>query len=168
MAMPEAFTHQDELLTVNTSAHPFLQNFAGHEGISVFPLFLDPGNGTWIMRARFKPGITLPLHFHTGIVHIYTMSGCWHYTEYPNQRQTAGCYLYEPGGSVHQFKTPADNTEDTDFLFIVTGANINFLPDGTYAGLMDAGQLKVWVDKAIVQQDNPLKYIAASIPTYSR
>ncbi|MNO88000.1 hypothetical protein D3C76_794340 [compost metagenome] len=96
------------------------------------------------------------------------MSGCWYYTEYPDQKQTAGCYLFEPGGSIHQFNTPADNTEDTDFIFMVTGANVNFLPDGEYAGMLDGGTLKAWVDVAIKEQNNPLKYIHPSVPTFTR
>ncbi|MCY1275449.1 hypothetical protein D9M68_243970 [compost metagenome] len=168
MALPGTFTHQDSLLSINTNEHPFLESLGGHPGINVFPLFIDPYNGLWIMRARFKPGLTLPLHFHTGSVHLYTMSGCWYYTEYPDQKQTAGCYLFEPGGSIHQFNTPADNTEDTDFIFMVTGANVNFLPDGEYAGMLDGGTLKAWVDVAIKEQNNPLKYIHASVPTFTR
>src|SRR5690606_30242161 len=138
IALPSTFTHQDTLLSVNTNEHPFLKSLAGHPGIDVFPLFIDPYNGVWMMRARFKPGVTLPLHFHTGSVHLYTMSGCWYYTE------------------------------DTDFIFMVTGANVNFLPEGDYAGMLDAGALKGWVDLAIKEQDNPLKYIQTSIPTFTR
>lgn len=168
MALPEANTHQDKLLSVNTNEHPFVKSLAGHPGIDVFPLFIDPYNGVWLMRARFKPGLTLPLHFHTGAVHLYTISGCWYYTEFPDQKQTAGCYLFEPGGSIHQFNTPADNTEDTDFIFMVYGANVNFLPDGSYVGMTDACALKSWVDAAIKEQKNGLTYISAQAPAFSR
>ena len=99
MGAPETITHQDSLLTVDTNAGKFLKGLL-HPGISVYPLFLDPCNGVWVLRVKFAPGVTLPMHFHTGTVHAYTMSGCWYYTEYPDQRQTAGMYLYEPGGSV--------------------------------------------------------------------
>ncbi|HTR57371.1 MAG TPA: 2,4'-dihydroxyacetophenone dioxygenase, partial [Casimicrobiaceae bacterium] len=103
-------------------------------------------------------------------VHAYTMSGCWYYTEYPEQRQTAGSYLFEPGGSVHQFNTPLDNTEDTDALFVMTGANINFASEGgAYLGLMDAGWVKSWVDQAIKgQRADKMNYISAGIPTLAR
>ena len=51
------------------------------------------------------------------------MSGCWYYTEYPDQKQTAGSYLFEPGGSVHQFNTPADKNFDyQDVTLLVTNA----------------------------------------------
>jgi 2,4'-dihydroxyacetophenone dioxygenase len=169
MNAPETITHQDTLLCVDTNAGKFLKGLL-HPGISVYPLFLDPCNGVWVLRVKFAPGITLPLHFHTGTVHAYTMSGSWYYTEYPEQKQTAGSYLYEPGGSVHQFNTPADNTGDTDVFFVVTGANINFASEGgAYMGTMDAGWIKASIDQMIRDQGaDKMNYISAGIPTYTR
>ncbi len=66
------------------------------------------------------------------------LSGKWAYREYPDQPQTAGSYLYEPGSSIHQFYAPEDNTEDTVVLFIVYGANINFTPEGQFHSVLDA------------------------------
>jgi len=169
MNAPETITHQDTLLCVDTNVGEFLQGLL-HPGISAYPLFLDPYNGVWVLRIKFAPGVTLPLHFHTGTVHAYTMSGCWYYTEYPNQRQTAGMYLYEPGGSVHQFNTPADNTGDTDVFFVVTGANINFASaGGEYMGTMDAGWIKASIDQMMKDQGaHGMNYISAKIPTFTR
>ena len=168
MNAPEIITHQDELLTIDTNAGKFLEGLL-HPGIKVYPLFLDPYNGTWVLRAKFAPGVTLPMHFHTGTVHLYTMSGCWYYTEYPEQKQKAGSYLYEPGGSVHEFNTPADNTEDTDTFMIVTGSNVNFGSNKEYLGIMDAGLIKAWVDAAIKDQDaKHMTYIKAGVHTYAR
>lgn len=169
MAIPETLTHQDKLLTVDTNVGKFLQGLL-HPGIGVYPLFLDPCNGVWVLRVKFAAGVTLPLHFHTGTVHAYTMSGCWYYTEHPQQKQTAGMYLYEPGGSVHQFNTPADNTVDTDVFFVVTGANLNFATEGgDYMGTMDAGWIKTMVDTMIKQQHaTGMNYITAGVPTYTR
>lgn len=167
MALPEIVTHQDKLLTIDTNENPFLKGLV-HPGTRVHPLMLDPQNGLWVLRVIFPPGVTLPMHFHTGTVHMYTMSGCWYYTKYPEQKQTAGCYLYEPGGSVHQLKTPASNTEDTDTFMVVTGSNINFLDDGSFLNIMDAGMIKAWVDQAIKDQGvSNMKYITATCPTYS-
>lgn len=166
MALPEAFTHQDELLTVDTNIGKFLEGLL-HPGIKAYPLFLDPYRGVWVLRVKFAPGVTLPLHFHTGSVHLYTMSGCWYYTEYPDQPQTAGCYLYEPGGSVHQFNTPADNTEDTDTFMMVEGANVNFGEDKEYMGMMDASMIKMWVDQGIKDQAaDKMNYITPGEPAY--
>ena len=51
--------------------------------------------------------------------------------------QTEGSYLYEPGGSVHTFFTPEDNTEDTVVLIWMEGANVNFNEDGTFHSVLD-------------------------------
>jgi 2,4'-dihydroxyacetophenone dioxygenase len=168
MSLPEVVTRQDKLLTVDTNASKFLEGLL-HPGIKAHPLFLDPHNGVWVLRVKFAPGVTLPLHFHTGTVHIYTMSGAWYYTEYPDQVQKAGDYLYEPGGSIHQFNTPASNTEDTDTFMVVTGSNVNFDANGTFLGLMDAGMIKAWVDQGIKDQGcDKMTYIAAPVPKYAR
>ena len=168
MSLPEAFTHQDKLLTVDSNISKFLEGLL-HPGIKAHPLFLDPYSGVWVLRVKFAPGVTLPLHFHTGAVHLYTMSGCWYYSEYPDQKQTAGCYIFEPGGSIHEFNTPASNTEDTDTFMVVFGANVNFLKDGTYLNMMDASLIKAWADQGIKDQGlDKMNYISARVPQYTR
>lgn len=168
MSMPVVINHQDRLLSVDTKVGKFLEGLL-HPGIKVYPLFLDPFNGVWVLRVKFAPGVTVPLHFHTGTVHAYTMSGCWYYSEHAESKQTAGCYLFEPGGSVHTFNTPADNIEDTDAFMVVTGSNINFDgPSGTYLGVMDAGFIKAWCDQAIKDQKaTGVDYISAAPATFA-
>jgi quercetin dioxygenase-like cupin family protein len=158
MTLPDPINHQDFLLTLDTSKLPWVKDAL--PGVDIHPLFLDPENGLWVIYASFKPGITLPMHFHTGTVHFYTTSGCWYYLEYPDEKQTAGCYLYEPGGSVHTFHTPEDNEGPTEGIMMVQGANVNFDADGNYMGMMDAG----WIEEAVVaaakaQGLSPLRYI---------
>ena len=65
--------------------------------------------------------MVLPIHYHTGTAEVWTFSGRRKYAEYPDQPQTAGSYLYEPGGSVHTFYCPEDNTEDTVALLWMSG-----------------------------------------------
>lgn len=144
MALPIAITHQEKLLTVNTNTETWIKNVLV-PGVDACPVFIDVQNGIWGLRVKFAPGVILPKHFHTGAVHLYTLSGTWSYAEYPDQPQTAGCYLYEPGGSVHQFMTPITNTEPTDTFMLVFGANINFDQDGNFINIMDAG----WIEKMI-------------------
>ena len=167
MSIPDTVTTQDELLTIDTNANPFLEGLLD-PGIKLHPLLLDPCNGLWVLRVKFAPGLTLPLHFHTGCVHLYTLSGCWYYLEHSTQKQVAGSYLYEPGGPVHQFHTPADNDGDTDTFMVVSGANINFdSDDGRYLNLMDAGMIKAWVDNAIVTQGREeMRYVEVPGPRY--
>ncbi len=143
MGLPEVIHEQDFLLTLNTNEQPVVKDAL--PGVDVWPLFLDSERGIWVIRARFAPGTTLPKHFHTGTVHFYTLSGMWHYLEYPEQKQTAGSYLYEPGGSIHTFHCPEDS-EGADGFMVVEGANINFDAEGNFVNIMDAG----WIEEAVV------------------
>jgi quercetin dioxygenase-like cupin family protein len=150
-ALPLVALPQRELLTVNEKNIPMVRN-AVAPGVHVQPLRLDIENGEWVVRATFAPGATIPLHYHTGVAEVFTLSGRWHYREYPHQPQTAGSYLYEPGSSVHTFITPADNTEDTVILVRVIGANINFTEDGQFHSILDAALLRHLTDTLSAEQ----------------
>ena len=128
---------QTELLTIDTNQTPLIKYALG-PGVHYQPLMLDMENGIWVVLATFAPGARIPLHYHTGSVHAWTISGSWNYVEYPDQPQTAGSYLYEPGASVHTLNCPEDNTEDTVVFFVVNGSNINFTDDGAYHSILDA------------------------------
>lgn len=167
MAMPFPITHQDQLLTIDTSREVWVKDVLA-PGLDVCPLFLDAQNGIWGLRVRFAPGTVLPKHFHTGTVHMFTLSGSWHYAEYPGQPQTAGCYLYEPGGSVHQFMTPASNTEPTDAFMLVFGANVNFDAEGNFINVTDAGLIELALNKVAAEQGlSPLNYIRSLGSAYA-
>jgi quercetin dioxygenase-like cupin family protein len=159
VALPSVIDRQDKLLTLNTNDLPILRDSVA-PGVDVQPLFLDPQNGVWVLRTIFAPGVTLPNHFHTGSVHGFTLSGKWYYTQYPDQPQTAGSYLYEPAGSIHQFRTPADNTEPTVALFVVSGANLNFDDNNNFHSVMDAGMIVKMVETlAKAQGHGKARYI---------
>jgi hypothetical protein len=88
------------------------------------------------------------------------MSGRWHYVEYPDQPQTAGCYLYEPGGSIHTFMVPEDNTEPTDTFMVVHGANVNFDQNGNFVNIMDATDIMQMIDRLVKARGlEPARYI---------
>ncbi|WP_448211308.1 2,4'-dihydroxyacetophenone dioxygenase family protein [Colwellia sp. MEBiC06753] len=163
MQLPTAINHQDALLTLTTSEDTFVRDaLPGIPGVHVSPLFLDPENGIWVLRVQFEPGVVLPKHFHTGVVHLYTMSGSWNYVEYPDQPQTAGCYLYEPGGSIHQLETPVTNEGVTDTVMMVQGANINFDQDDNFLNIMDAGWIEAMIHVAAERDNKKVKYIKPS------
>jgi 2,4'-dihydroxyacetophenone dioxygenase len=167
MTIPVAVNHQDKLLTIKTSDVPILRDTLG-PGIDVQPLFIDEEQGVWVIKAFFAPGITLPRHFHTGQVFAYTLKGQWNYVEYPDQPQTAGSFLYEPGSSTHQFQTPATNKETTEAFFVVFGANVNFDEKGNFAGLLDAATiLQIAAALGAAQGHGKVPFItrAASRPT---
>lgn len=138
--LPLVALPQGELLSVNLAETPLLKDALG-PGISFHPLRLDTERGEYVILARMAPGVGLQIHYHTGPAQVFTMQGRWLYREYPDQPQTAGSYLYEPGGSVHTFYTPEDNTEDTVALIWVDGANVNFNEDGSFHSILDAVSL---------------------------
>jgi len=65
--------------------------------------------------------------------------------EYPDQVQTAGSYLYEPGGSIHTFHCPKDSGGADGFM-VISGANINFDQEGNFMNIMDAG----WIEQVLI------------------
>lgn len=132
---------QDHLLTINRHKGGEVKNAL--PGVHVTPCFLDTENGVWVIYARFDAGTILPRHFHTGSVHFYTTSGSWAYVEHPDDVQTAGSYLYEPGGSTHTFQSK----EGAEGFMVVYGANINFNEDGSFMNIMDAG----WIEQLLIQ-----------------
>ena len=123
--------------------------------------------GCWVVLATFRPGAQLNIHYHTGIAEVYTLAGCWHYAEYPDQLQTAGSYLFEPSGSVHTFITPDTNTEDTVLFLRVEGANINFTEDGEFHSILDAVTIQHLVTQlAEARGLGSIKYIGGRAPGF--
>jgi 2,4'-dihydroxyacetophenone dioxygenase len=139
--LPFVALPRGELLTVNEHKIPRIENALG-PGVHFKPLRLDLEAGCWVVLAFFSPGAVVPLHYHTGIAEVYTLAGSWHYLEHPDQLQTAGSYLYEPGGSVHTFVCPKTNIGETVLFVRVEGANVNFTEDGQFHSILDATLIK--------------------------
>lgn len=140
MTVAAKINHQDRLLTLHSGEEGFVMNAL--PGVHVKPCFLDTENGVWVLYARFDPGTLLPRHFHTGVVHFLTTKGSWNYVEYPDDVQTAGSYLYEPGGSIHTFQSK----EGAEGFMYVEGANVNLNADDTLMFIMDAG----WIEQTLL------------------
>jgi 2,4'-dihydroxyacetophenone dioxygenase len=98
-------------------------------GVELKVLRIDRTHGTWVIRNRFKPGVQLQRHKHTGTVDGYTLTGRWHYLEY-DFVSLPGSYIHEPANSTHTLTVPEDNTELTDVLFVIEGSLLNLTPDG--------------------------------------
>ena len=145
--LPLVAQPQDDLLTVNVNDIPLLTD-AIAPGIHIKPLRLDPDHGQAVLMATMAPGCELPIHYHTGTAEVYTFSGRWEYREYSDQPQVAGSYLYEPGGSVHTFFCPEDNTEDTVVIAWLEGAQVSFNDDGTFHSVTDAVLVQHLTDTA--------------------
>ena len=112
--------------------------------------------------------MVLPTHYHTGTVHFFTTRGCWNYVEYPDQPQTAGSYLFEPGGSIHTFSTPESNTGQTEGLMVIEGANVNFDADGNFVNVMDASWIMQLIDSLVKERGlEPATYITSGAADYT-
>lgn len=110
----------------------------GEDGTRLQVLQVNLDLGLWVLRVRWRPGCRVATHYHTGQVFAVTHSGCWYYAEYPETRNTAGSYLYEPAHAMHTLVVPEDNTEDTEVWFAIYGANIDVDADGKVIGVLDA------------------------------
>ncbi len=159
MVFPATIHDQDRLLCLHTADIEPIDIGDVIPGLKVWPLFLDSENGLWVLRVQFQPGIRLPMHFHTGTVHFYQLSGVWNYVEYPNDVLKSGSYLYEPGGSVHTFMVPDDATEPADGFMLVNGANVNFTEEGEFMNVMDAGWIETVINECAKAQGKTARYI---------
>lgn len=108
------------------------------KGVEAQVLQIDLHQGLWIVRNRFAPGTTIQRHYHTGPVFAVTHQGSWFYTEYPDEVNSAGSYLFEPAGSVHTLTIPADQDEPTIVWFAIWGPNVHMNDDGTVDYIYDA------------------------------
>ena len=105
-------------------------------GTELKVLQVQESTGLWVVRNRFEPGVVVQTHRHTGSVFGYTISGAWTYAE-SDFMNVAGSYLFEPAGSVHTLTVPESNTEPTDVLFVIYGANLNVDADGNVESVTD-------------------------------
>jgi quercetin dioxygenase-like cupin family protein len=152
--LPLVALPQKRLLTIHESDIPLIKDTVG-PGIHVQLLRLDFEHNEWVVLVTFAPGASLPLHYHTGPAEVYTLKGRWLYGEYPDQSQTAGSYLYEPGGSVHTLYVPEGNTDDTVLFVRISGANINFDDNGQFHSILDTLTLRVIADALPTAQNLP-------------
>ncbi len=107
------------------------------DGSSMQVLHIDLDRDLWVVRTRFQPGYQVMTHRHTGDVYAFTLSGSWHYLEYPEVNRT-GSYLFEPAGSTHTLNVPAENSEVTDVFFAIFGKNENLDAEGNVVSVWDA------------------------------
>lgn len=77
-----------------TEELPFVD--AGN-GTRLQPMQVDLAVGLWTLRTTFEAGTTIRTHRHTGAVHAFTITGRWHYLEYPDDVNLSGSHLFEPG-----------------------------------------------------------------------
>lgn len=108
------------------------------DGSTLQLLHVDLNQNLWIVRNRFKPGLVIDTHYHTGPVFAVTQSGEWFYKEYPDKVNKAGSYLFEPAHSVHTLTVAADAKEEALVWFAIYGSNVNIDDDNNVTSIIDA------------------------------
>tara|TARA_R110002073_G_scaffold4917_10_gene31070 strand:- start:2697 stop:3359 length:663 start_codon:yes stop_codon:yes gene_type:complete len=129
MVPPHGLT---EAIHIGETDLPFVD--AG-DGTLLQLLQVDLNQGLWVLRTRFPAGHRVSKHYHTGPVFAVTFSGSWCYEEYPEYKNTAGSYLYEPAHSLH---TLVVGDKGADIWFSIYGANVNVDTANNVTGVTDA------------------------------
>ena len=88
---------------------------------------IDPVHGEILVSMRFPAGITLPTHYHTGIVIGHTMKGAWRYIEH-DWVSEAGDTVYETAASAHTPDSCGD--EEAEVFFVIVGELLFLDGDG--------------------------------------
>lgn len=110
-------------------------------GVEVQVLHVDLKQGLWIVRNRFQPGAKIAKHYHTGPVLAVTLRGEWYYEEYPEERNSAGSYLFEPAASVHTLTIPKDQKGPTEVWFAIYGCNVDMNEKDEVLQIIDANTM---------------------------
>jgi 2,4'-dihydroxyacetophenone dioxygenase len=69
-------------------------------------LHADPESGRFTLLIKLDKGFTAPRHRHAGAVEGMILEGGFHYLDQPEIRFTAGSYLLERDGAVHEPVSP--------------------------------------------------------------
>ena len=104
------------------------------DGVWMSPQVFDCTNGGWTNLIKIAPGGQLACHYHTGIVHGYTVQGSWRYIEH-NWTAIPGTYIYEPNGEMHTLV--ADEKLGMTTLFVTHGCLVFTNKDGEAIGFED-------------------------------
>lgn len=104
-------------------------------------VYSDPSRGVWALGVRYEPGSGTERHHHTGDVFGFTTAGRWMYTEY-GVEYLAGSFVHEQAGSAHTLVVPEDNTEVTEVLFVINGANLILDDEDRVVRINDATTFK--------------------------
>ena len=145
---------------------PWAESWAGDPRIQLKALMIDVEGARYAVRMRFRAGLQVAPHKHTGEVHAYTLSGQWTYLEYAGSPpNVAGSYLFEPPGTTHTLQIADDAGEWTEVLFILYGAMLHYDEAGNVVAITDAESVLAEYAQRLRDQDMPLP---ASLPIGGR
>lgn len=136
---------------------PWAESWAGDPAIQLKALMIDIEGGRYAVRMRFRAGLQVAPHKHTGEVHAYTVSGKWSYLEYADgPANVAGSYLFEPPGTIHTLKVADDAGEWTEVVFILYGAMLHMDDAGAVIAVTDAESVLAEYVQRLRDQGTPV------------
>lgn len=105
-------------------------------------LSADPDSGRFTLLIRLEKGCAAPMHRHIGAVEGLILEGGFHYADDPQVTFTAGTYLLEKDGAVHQPLSPEGAIMFAVFHGPVEGLNEN----GGITGRVDCNwHIETWM-----------------------
>ncbi len=137
----------DGLVPTQRNREHFLATLDLEDG----PHWMPYAEGVWLQAACFNvtsggltvllkgmPGAQLGVHYHTGPVRGFTMSGNWRYLEH-DWIAGPGSFIFEPAGEAHTLVITEESPEPAVILFMIDGALIYLDKpvDGTMLALED-------------------------------
>ena len=97
-------TYRETLVSVPTQDLPWLP--WAMDGAYFKLLHADPSSGRFSLMIKMDPGVIAPMHRHVGAVEGYLLEGGFHYLDAPEISFSAGAYLLENDGAMHQPASP--------------------------------------------------------------
>lgn len=118
-------------------------------------LWTGAETGGWAVLLKWKKGFVAPQHKHLSASHTFILSGK---LQVRDGVLNAGDYIYEPNGMLHGATTAL---EDTEYLFISTGAVLFFDEDQGFTSYLSWEELRRMEDgykaKSKAKPKAPLK-----------
>jgi len=112
----------------------------------------DPDTGRFSLLIRLDKGCNAPAHRHVGAVEGIVLEGGFHYADEPQRRFTAGVYLLEKDGAVHQPVSP----EGALMFAVFHGPVEGLAHDGSVAGRIDCRwHIDTWSAFLAAQRASP-------------
>lgn len=106
----------------------------GEGDIQALLLMLNVSQGGWAVLVKARAGSTMPTHYHTDGLYVFTVYGHWHYPEHSDWQAKTGHFLFESPGELH---TPTF-IEDTMLYSIIPGGALLYPNEkGMIEGMSD-------------------------------
>jgi pimeloyl-ACP methyl ester carboxylesterase/quercetin dioxygenase-like cupin family protein len=121
------FYENVEANLIDTDSLPWIPFVPYASDVLLKVLKVDPVRGEWITLLKVPAGFQLPMHHHSGCVHVYTISGRWRYLEH-DWVAGPGSFVFETAGSRH---TPVGVGDEEIVTFNIVQGDWNLMsPDG--------------------------------------